>query len=150
MPLYCATFIKNAHNEAVHHAGGNLFQRFVRWFNRRYDLALLRDDIWVKRALKRPWLVLAGGAGIFVFSVAMASFLGLSFFPRTDPGQFVINVKASAGMRLEQTDKYIARVEKGRSRRCSGEGPRHDRFEHQADARFFCDLYEQFDPEHGV
>jgi multidrug efflux pump subunit AcrB len=37
--------------------------------------------------------------------------MGLSFFPRTDPGQFVINVKAPSGTRLELTDKYIARVE---------------------------------------
>jgi HAE1 family hydrophobic/amphiphilic exporter-1 len=34
--------------------------------------------------------------------------MGLSFFPRTDPGQFVINVKAPSGTRLEVTDQYIA------------------------------------------
>lgn len=112
VPLYCATFIRNAHNEAAHHAGGSLFQRFVRWFNRHYDRALMHYDIWVRKALQRPWLVLASGAGVFVFSLIMALFLGLSFFPRTDPGQFVINVKAPTGTRLELTDKYIARVEK--------------------------------------
>jgi len=112
VPLYCATFIKNAHHEVGHHGGNSPFQRFVRWFNQRYDRALLHYDIWVKKALERPWLVLAGGAGIFILSIAMASLLGLSFFPRTDPGQFVINVKAPTGTRLELTDKYIARVEK--------------------------------------
>ena len=37
--------------------------------------------------------------------------LGVAFFPRTDPGQFVINVKAPTGSRLEMTNQYIARVE---------------------------------------
>ena len=37
--------------------------------------------------------------------------MGLSFFPRTDPGQFVINVKAPSGTRLEVTDQYIAKAE---------------------------------------
>jgi multidrug efflux pump subunit AcrB len=37
--------------------------------------------------------------------------LGVSFFPRTDPGQFVINLKAPAGSRLEITSQYVSRVE---------------------------------------
>ena len=32
-------------------------------------------------------------------------------FPRTDPGQFVINVKAPSGSRIEVSNQYIARVE---------------------------------------
>jgi multidrug efflux pump subunit AcrB len=35
----------------------------------------------------------------------------VSFFPRTDPGQFVINIKAPTGSRLQLTDAYIKRVE---------------------------------------
>src|SRR5208282_1407637 len=34
-----------------------------------------------------------------------------AYFPRTDPGQFVINIKAPTGTRLEVSDKYIAQVE---------------------------------------
>ena len=37
--------------------------------------------------------------------------LGLGFFPRTDPGQFVINIKAPTGTRLELTNQYIKQVE---------------------------------------
>jgi multidrug efflux pump subunit AcrB len=37
--------------------------------------------------------------------------LGRAYFPRTDPGQFVISVKAPTGTRLELTDQYIGRVE---------------------------------------
>ena len=41
----------------------------------------------------------------------MYPLLGVAFFPRTDPGQFVINVKAPTGSRLEMTNQYVARVE---------------------------------------
>ena len=111
VPLFCAKFIHNAHNEAAHHAGKNWFQKFVRWFNRKYDRTLMRYDITVRKSLLRPAATVLGVLGVFLFSLGLFPFLGLSFFPRTDPGQFVINVKAPSGTRLELTDKYIARVE---------------------------------------
>ena len=43
--------------------------------------------------------------------LAFFPFVGTAYFPRTDPGQFVINVKAPTGTRLEVTDNYIAQVE---------------------------------------
>ncbi|MGC1920943.1 MAG: hypothetical protein WA682_13675, partial [Acidobacteriaceae bacterium] len=46
-----------------------------------------------------------------VLSLALYPFLNLAFFPRTDPGQFVIYMKAPPGTRLELTDLYCARVE---------------------------------------
>ena len=49
--------------------------------------------------------------GVFVLSLALSPLLGVAFFPRTDPGQFVINVKAPSGTRIELTNDYIARVE---------------------------------------
>lgn len=111
VPLFCARFIKNAHNEAVHHKGGSWFQRVVRTFNRKYDQSLLHYDRAVRLSLLRPVATILGVVGIFLFSLALFPFMGMSFFPRTDPGQFVINVKAPSGTRIELTDKYIARVE---------------------------------------
>ena len=111
VPLFCARFIKNAHNEAGHHGGNSWFQRFVLWFNQKYDRTLMRYDIAVAKSLVRPAATVLGVLGIFLFSLGLYPFMGLSFFPRTDPGQFVINVKAPSGTRLELTDKYVARVE---------------------------------------
>ncbi len=115
VPLFCARFIHNPHlqehTEAGHHDGTSAFQRFVRWFNRRYDRMLMHYDISVAKSLLRPGATVLGVLGVFLFSLALFPFMGLSFFPRTDPGQFVINVKAPSGTRLEVTDKYIARVE---------------------------------------
>ncbi len=37
--------------------------------------------------------------------------MGRAYFPRTDPGQFIINVRMPSGTRLEVSNDYIARVE---------------------------------------
>ena len=37
--------------------------------------------------------------------------LAKAFFPRTDPGQFVVNVKVPPGTRIEVTDEYVAKME---------------------------------------
>jgi len=37
--------------------------------------------------------------------------LGVSFFPRTDAGMFVINVKAPSGSRISVTESEVAKVE---------------------------------------
>jgi hydrophobic/amphiphilic exporter-1 (mainly G- bacteria), HAE1 family len=52
-----------------------------------------------------------GLMGVFLMSLALYPLLGVSFFPRTDPGQFVINLKAPPGLRIELTEKYVARIE---------------------------------------
>lgn len=111
VPLFCARFIRNAHNEAAHHEGGNWFEKFVRWFNRRYDKTLMHYDIAVRKSLLRPVATVVGILGIFILSLALFPLMGRAFFPRTDPGQFVINIKAPTGSRLEVTDKYIAQAE---------------------------------------
>ncbi len=111
VPLFCARFIKNAHNEVAHHTGGNWFANFVRWFNRRYDKGMMHYDISIRKTLLRPVSVVLGVLGIFLLSLGLYPFMGLSFFPRTDPSQFVINIKAPSGTRIELTDRYIARVE---------------------------------------
>jgi multidrug efflux pump subunit AcrB len=111
VPLFCARFIRNAHHEAGHHPGGNPWKIFVRWFNRRYDVTLMHYDRAVRKSLLRPVATVVGITGAFLLSLALFPLLGTSFFPRTDAGQFVVNVKVPTGTRLEITDKYIARVE---------------------------------------
>jgi len=112
VPLFCARFIRNPHHEAGHHEGGNVFQKFVRWFNRKYDKALMHYDNAVRKSLLRPVATAAAIMGAFVLSLGLYPLLGTSFFPRTDAGQFVINVTAPSGTRLELTDQYIAQVER--------------------------------------
>ena len=68
-------------------------------------------EYWVRRALVRPGLTVAALAGLFLASLAIYPFLGLAFFPRTDAGQFTINLKAPTGTRIEVTNEYVAKVE---------------------------------------
>ncbi len=68
-------------------------------------------DAWVQKALASPKLVVLGFIGIFILSFALYPLIGVAFYPRTDEGQFVVNVKAPTGTRIEVTDKYIKRVE---------------------------------------
>ncbi len=72
---------------------------------------LMHYDIAVRKSLLRPVATFVGITGAFLLSLCLFPLLGTSFFPRTDAGQFVINVKAPSGTRLEVTDQYIARVE---------------------------------------
>ena len=112
VPLFCARFIKSVHGEVAHNLRQSVFTRLVSNFNRKYDQMLMRYDHLVGKTLERPTrtvLVIMGG---FVLSLALFPLLGVAFFPRTDPGQFVINLKAPTGSRLEVTNAYVGQVEK--------------------------------------
>jgi len=114
VPLFCANFLK------AHHVGGgegheNSEQswgaRFHAGFNAKFELLLNFYERWVRRALDRPWQVVAGFLIFFAACFLLIPFVGLSFFPRTDAGQFVINLKAPTGTRIELTNDYVSRVE---------------------------------------
>ncbi len=64
-----------------------------------------------RRALKRPALTVAVLLLAFLASIALYPTLAVAFFPRTDAGQFTINVKVPTGSRIEVTEQYIAKVE---------------------------------------
>ena len=120
VPLYCAKFVRIAPHE--HQAGeGEEFEAHRRkgWFttvvhkfNEQFRRLLDYYEKQVSRALERPGrtaLIILGGIVLLV--AVVFPFVGQSYFPRTDPGQFVIEVKAPSGTRLEITDQYIAQVE---------------------------------------
>jgi len=121
IPLFCSRLLKQVpHAEgpaegtpgrapAQHRSWGD---RFNVEFNRLFGRMLDSYEYWVRRALVRPGRTVAILAGLFVVSLAIYPFLGLAFFPRTDAGQFTINLKAPTGTRIELTDQYVARVEK--------------------------------------
>ena len=68
-------------------------------------------DIWVQKALDRPKVVVLGFIAIFLLSFALSPLIGIAFYPRSDEGQFVINLKAPTGTRIEITNKYVKEVE---------------------------------------
>jgi multidrug efflux pump subunit AcrB len=113
VPLYCAQFIRmDAHGEAGHGNRPGMLSKLVHHFNAAFQKLLAYYEKYVTRALVSPGRTTLYILGGIVLSVAVLyPFVGRAYFPRTDPGQFVINVKAPSGTRLEVTDNYIARVE---------------------------------------
>ena len=112
VPLFCSKFIKSAHgNEAHGEREGGWLERLLAPFNRGYDYVLRKYDEYLEKALQNPKMTVGVIMGIFVLSLALSPLLGVAFFPRTDPGQFVINIKAPSGTRIELTNDYITRVE---------------------------------------
>jgi multidrug efflux pump subunit AcrB len=118
VPLYCANFIhledvgEEEHKAEDKPAERSFFKRFLARFNERFRALLELYERWVTRALVRPGrTVTVILVGIAVLLAVVFPFVGTAYFPRTDPGQFVINVKAPSGSRLEVSNQYIARVE---------------------------------------
>ncbi|HTU33173.1 MAG TPA: efflux RND transporter permease subunit [Candidatus Acidoferrum sp.] len=113
VPLYCALFMK----KLAHHAEGAVVAskgwgaRFHAAFNRRFEAMLDKYDWWVEKALNHPKQVVFGFIGIFILSFALYPMIGEAFFPRTDAGQFVIDLKAPTGTRLDLTNDYVKQVE---------------------------------------
>jgi HAE1 family hydrophobic/amphiphilic exporter-1 len=120
VPLFCAKLIKghHEHRPAVDQENKDeapkrlsVGARFNRWFNRRFNRMLDRYEGALRISLIRPLATVLGVMGIFLLSLSIYPLLGVSFFPRTDPGQFVINLKAASGTRLELTEQQVKQAE---------------------------------------
>jgi multidrug efflux pump subunit AcrB len=125
VPLFCARFIKSAHGDFVHESAEDemavsakpsghkpgLWAQFNTKFANGFDGLLHRYDRIVAKVLERPRTVLAGFGVLFVLSLLLFPLMGLSFFPQTDAGQFVINFKAPSGTKLDATEEEAAKIE---------------------------------------
>jgi multidrug efflux pump subunit AcrB len=124
VPLFCARFIK----APAHHGSGadsapsagpsqapthptSWGGRFNERFGEGFHHFLQFYERYVHKALKRPKAVVVGTLALFVLSLGVFPLLGLAFFPRTDAGQFVVNVKAASGTRIEVMNQEVAKVE---------------------------------------
>ena len=112
MPLFCAHFLKPIHEAAEEESHEKSWgARFHARFNEKFEKMLDFYQRWVEKALDRPGLTVAAVIGLFVISLGLYPLVGVAFFPRTDAGQFIINLKAPTGTRIELTNEYVKRVE---------------------------------------
>jgi hydrophobic/amphiphilic exporter-1 (mainly G- bacteria), HAE1 family len=111
VPLFCSRYLKtmHAHGEGAENLswGAGFHARF----NEKFDQLLNLYEHWVRKALDHPRQVLYAFGVLFLLSFILYPFIGVSFFPRTDAGQFIINVKAPTGTRIESTEEYVKKVE---------------------------------------
>ncbi|MFZ0145991.1 MAG: efflux RND transporter permease subunit [Candidatus Sulfotelmatobacter sp.] len=119
IPLFCSRFLKAKPHGEVHDnreydpvvMSPSRMERFNARFNRMFNEVLDYYEYWVRRAVVRPGLTVAILSGVFLASLAIYPLLGLAFFPKTDAGQFTINVKVPTGTRIELANDYVAKVE---------------------------------------
>ncbi|HEY3975223.1 MAG TPA: efflux RND transporter permease subunit [Candidatus Sulfotelmatobacter sp.] len=118
IPLFCSRFLKakphgEVHDTSEYHEeySPSRMEKFNARFNRVFNNLLEFYERWVRRALLRPGLTVLLLSGVFVASLLIYPLMGLAFFPKTDAGQFTINLKVPTGTRIEVTDQYVAKVE---------------------------------------
>jgi hydrophobic/amphiphilic exporter-1 (mainly G- bacteria), HAE1 family len=113
VPLFCAKLIKKhqADEEVGEGSIGARFGKISRKFDTYFESMLHKYDRSLGTALLKPVATLTGLVGVSLLSLSLYPLLGVSFFPRTDPGQFVISLKAPSGTRIELTEEYVKQVE---------------------------------------
>ena len=112
VPVYCAKLMhKHEADEELEGDEVSALGRVVKRFNQGFSEMLTRYDKSLSRALLRPAATVVGLAGVSLLSLSLYPLLSVAFFPRTDPGQFLINVKAPSGTRVELTENYVKQVE---------------------------------------
>ena len=112
VPLFCAKWIKQ--READEELGDTFTFRWDglgQMFNFYFKKMLESYDRTLATALGKPASTAVALAGISLLSLGLYPFLGVSFFPRTDASEFVINLKAPSGTRVELTEGYVNKVE---------------------------------------
>ncbi|MGA2301837.1 MAG: efflux RND transporter permease subunit [Candidatus Acidiferrum sp.] len=112
VPLYCAKLMhKHEADEELEGDTRSILGRIVRRFDRVFERMLVGYDKSLAKTLLRPVAAVAGLVGVSLLCLSLYPLLGVSFFPRTDAGQFVINLKAPSGTRVELTEEYVKQVE---------------------------------------
>src|SRR5579863_6347100 len=106
IPLFCARYLRAIHSTETEGAEDppeprrlSLGKRFSTAFNSGFTRLLDIYEGTARRAVKKPLLTVAVLMGAFLASLAIYPLLGLAFFPRTDAGQFTINLKVPTGTR---------------------------------------------------
>ncbi|MGO8700519.1 MAG: efflux RND transporter permease subunit [Limisphaerales bacterium] len=113
VPLFCANLIKahQAHLDPRAGRPNGWGKRFNVWFSHKFQNMLGRYEGLLNVALLRPLMTVLGITGIFLLSTALYPWIGKAYFTRTDPSQFVINLKTPSGTRLELTDQLVGQAE---------------------------------------
>src|ERR1700739_3370325 len=93
VPLFCAHFLKAAHTHGgAEPARKSWGARFHEGFNAKFDVMLNVYERCVRKTLAYPWHMVLGFLAFFFACFLLIPFIGVSFFPRTDAGQFVVNL----------------------------------------------------------
>ena len=108
VPLLFSRYGKLEHIE-----GKNIFGRFILWFEKQ----LKKFTFWITSilnwSLNNKALTLGGTFVLFLGSCGLlgAGFIGSEFFPKSDKGEFLIQIELPKDAPLEQTNFFTQRAE---------------------------------------
>ncbi len=108
IPIYCARFLTAEEARAEEHGTGH---GRLGWFIRGYERFAGRYEGFLARALDHKLLVVGAATALFVVAMLGARLIGTELFPRTDAGQFLINLRSPPGSRIEVTEALTEQVE---------------------------------------
>ena len=91
-PALCSYLLNN--KSLMDHKEGKLVTTLKAW-----------DTKLLKKALKRPRLVIGVTAGLFISSLILASFMGRDFLPKFNEGTATISMMAQPGISLDESNK---------------------------------------------
>ena len=92
--------------------GGNVFVRFQRAFERRFEQFRAGYQRLLDAGLRRPRLFAVAFMAVCVGSIALlVPWLGQDFFPTVDAGQMKLHVRARTGTRIEETARLCDRID---------------------------------------
>jgi multidrug efflux pump subunit AcrB len=94
------------------HAPRNIFGRFSAAFDRGFERVKNAYGNVLAATLQRRAFVLGCFGLVIVATGALAPNIGTDFFPTSDVGILKMHLRAPRGMRLDETEKIVAEVEK--------------------------------------
>ncbi|MFA6598273.1 MAG: efflux RND transporter permease subunit [Ignavibacteriaceae bacterium] len=109
-PLMCYNYL-HAERE-VDPNSKKLSQRIQNYFKNLLDSIDVFYQNTIAKALKHKRFVIFSVIGFAAFSFLLFKLVGTEFFPETDESQFSISVKLPVGTRIEETEKFVERIEK--------------------------------------
>jgi CzcA family heavy metal efflux pump len=65
----------------------------------------------LRTSLAHKRLVIFGVVGFSLLSFGLFKFIGTEFFPESDESQFTVSIKLPVGTRIEETEKFVQKVE---------------------------------------
>ncbi|MEK6526206.1 MAG: efflux RND transporter permease subunit [Nitrospirota bacterium] len=83
----------------------------TRLFDRLFGRMVNRYVLVLRWCLAHKVLVVSTVTATFIGSMLLAPRLATEFFPKVDAGQFILNVAAPEGTRVEKTEVIIAQIE---------------------------------------
>jgi HAE1 family hydrophobic/amphiphilic exporter-1 len=115
VPLFCAEFMPEGGKESQPSSSLNSApSRFAPWrvrFNAAFERLAEGYERRLRSVLIRPRRIVVAAVGAVLATLLLLPAINVSFFPRTDAGQFLINLKAPLGTRIEITTQEVQKVE---------------------------------------